>query len=118
MGEMSDGKRSSHHYRRTPKQLNAGKRALMAVYPKIQKCKNFEKLHDLVKKITDTIEGLGELYIYDAAHIIGTQLGFHPQKSLSSHRHPKGCNGAWIQRGIAIPRSVTVTCRDSSSEGV
>ena len=80
MGEMSNGKRSHHHYRRSEKQLNAGKNALMAVYPQIRKCKNFEELHDLVKKITDRIDGLAELYTYDAAHIIGTRLGFDPEK--------------------------------------
>jgi hypothetical protein len=80
MGEMSNGKRSHHHYRRSEKQLNAGKNALMAVYPQIRKCKNFEDLHKLIKKITDKIDGLAELYTYDAAHTIGTRLGFHPKK--------------------------------------
>jgi hypothetical protein len=80
MGEMSNGKRSHHHYRRSEQQLNAGKNALMAVYPQIRKCKNFEELHGLVKKITERIDGLAELYTYDAAHIIGTRLGVHPKK--------------------------------------
>jgi hypothetical protein len=80
MGEMSNGKRSHHHYRRSERQLNAGKSALMAAYPQIRNCKDFDELHDLVKKITDRIDGLAELYTYDAAHIIGTRLGFDPEK--------------------------------------
>jgi hypothetical protein len=37
-------------------------------------------LHDLVCKITDEIDGLGPLYAYDTAPIIGTFLGFQPEE--------------------------------------
>jgi hypothetical protein len=100
MGKMSNGKRSHHHYRRSETQLNAGKNALMAVYPQIRKCKNFEDLHNLVKKITDKIDGLAELYTYDAAHIIGTQLGFHPQKVYLHTGTRKGAMALGFSGGL------------------
>jgi hypothetical protein len=100
MGEMSDGKRSHHHYRRSHRQLNAGKSALMALYPQIRKCKNFEDLHNLVKKITDRIDGLAELYTYDAAHIIGTRLGFHPIKVYLHTGTRKGARALGFSGGL------------------
>jgi hypothetical protein len=100
MGETSDGKRSHHHYRRTRNQLNAGKSAVMSVYSQIRQCKNFEELHGLVKKITDKIDGLGELYTYDAAHIIGTQLGFHPKKVYLHTGTRKGARALGFSRGL------------------
>jgi hypothetical protein len=100
MGQMSNGKRSHHHYRRSERQLNAGKSALMAVYPQIRNCKNFDELHNLVEKITDKIDGLAELYTYDAAHIIGTRLGFHPQKVYLHTGTRKGARALGFSSGL------------------
>jgi hypothetical protein len=100
MGETFDGKRSHHHYRRTRNQLNAGKSTVIAVYSRIRKCKNFEELHQLVKKITDKIDGLGELYTYDAAHVIGTQLGFHPKKVYLHTGTRKGAIALGFSSGL------------------
>jgi len=100
MGETSDGKRSHHHYRRTRNQLNAGKSAIMSIYSQIRKCRNFEELHDLVRKITDKIDGLGELYTYDAAHIIGSQLGFNPKKVYLHTGTRKGARALGFSRGL------------------
>ncbi len=80
LAKNSKGKRSGHHRRRTGVQLAQGKTKLIALFSQIRSCKSFDQLHKLVCKATDPVKGLGELYAYDTAHVIGARLGLRPKK--------------------------------------
>jgi hypothetical protein len=80
LAKNSEGKRSGHHRRRTPAQLAQGKAKLIALFSQIRSCESFDQLHKLVCEATDPIKGLGELYAYDTAHVIGVRLCLRPKK--------------------------------------
>ncbi len=80
LAKNSEGKRSGHHRRRTPTQLAHGKTKLIALFSQIKRCESFDQLHKLVVKATDRVKGLGELYGYDTAYVIGVRLGLRPKK--------------------------------------
>ena len=80
LAKNCEGKRSSHHCRRTPAQLALGKAKLIALLPKIRRCESFDELHDIVCRVTDEVKGLGELYAYDTAYLVGIRLGLWPKR--------------------------------------
>ena len=80
LAKNCEGKRSSHHRRRTPAQLNQGKARLLAKLPRIRTSKNFDELHNVVREMTDGVKGLGELYAYDTAYLIGARLSLWPKR--------------------------------------
>jgi hypothetical protein len=53
---------------------------LIALLPKISQCGSFDELHGIVCVITDKVKGLGELYAYDTAYLIGLRLGLRPKR--------------------------------------
>lgn len=80
LAKNCEGKRSSHHRRRTLAQLALGKAKLIALLPKIRRCESFDELHDVVCGVTDEVKGLGELYAYDTAYLVGIRLGLWPKR--------------------------------------
>jgi hypothetical protein len=80
LAKNSEGKRSGHHRRRTQAQLAQGKSKLIVLLSEMRGCGSFDQLHRLVCNATDPVKGLGELYAYDTAHVIGARLGLQPKK--------------------------------------
>jgi hypothetical protein len=80
LARNADGKRSGHHRRRTSAQLGQGKARLIALLPKMSQCGSFDELHGVVCAMTDKVKGLGELYAYDTAYLIGLRLGLRPKR--------------------------------------
>jgi hypothetical protein len=46
----------------------------------IEKCQDFDELHDLLERLLAPITGIGELYVYDTALRIGAKLDMLPTK--------------------------------------
>jgi len=100
LAKNSEGKRSGHHRRRTPAQLAQGKAKLIALFSQIRSCKSFDQLHKLVCKATDPVKGLGELYAYDTAQIIGVRLGLQPKKVYLHAGTRKGAQALGFSGGL------------------
>lgn len=96
-----DEKRSAHHRRRTAVQLSRGKSALVAALPDLRRCKNFDKLHNLVRKATKPIKGLGKLYTYDTANLIGAHLRLSPERVYLHSGTRKGARALGFSGGLA-----------------
>jgi hypothetical protein len=76
----SSSVRHPHQYRIKKNALEHSFAALKKERWRIQKCRNFDALYDLVKETTSKIKGLGELYAYDTAFRLGVFLGIQPDK--------------------------------------
>lgn len=96
-----DGKRSSHHRRRTAAQLSLGKSALIAALPDLRRCQNFDQLHNRVRKATKPIKGLGGLYTYDTAHLIGAHLRLSPKRVYLHSGTRKGARALGFSGGLS-----------------
>jgi hypothetical protein len=95
------GKRSAHHRRRTAAQLSLGKSALIAALPDLRRCKNFDQLHNRVRKATKPIKGLGKLYTYDTAHLIGARLRLSPKRVYLHSGTRKGAKALGFSGGLS-----------------
>lgn len=95
------GKRSAHHRRRTAAQLSLGKSALIAALPDLQRCKDFDQLHNRVRKATKPIKGLGKLYTYDTAHLIGARLRLSPKRVYLHSGTRKGAKALGFSGGLS-----------------
>jgi hypothetical protein len=80
LAKNTEGRRSSHHRRRTLAQLTLGKNRMLAILPKLRNCGTFDELHDVVYRMTNGVKGLAKLYAYDTAYLIGIRLGLPPKR--------------------------------------
>ena len=96
-----DKKRSAHHRRRTAGQLSLGKSALVAALPDLRRCEDFDQLHNRVRKATKPIKGLGKLYTYDTAHLIGAHLGLSPKRVYLHSGTRKGARALGFSGGLS-----------------
>lgn len=71
------GKRHGHQRRIKKDAIEAVRQAL--ILKKVKNTKSFEELHAYVTATCSGINGIGELYIYDAALRIGAALGLSPE---------------------------------------
>jgi len=97
----SEGKRSAHHRRRTTVQLSLGKSALIAALPDLRRCENFDQLHNRVRKATKPIKGLGRLYTYDTAQLIGAHLRLSPKRVYLHSGTRKGARALGFSGGLS-----------------
>ncbi len=74
----SSGKRSSHQWRRSKQTLVQAHEVLRFNSGRLQGCRTFSGLHDLIDQLTAHIRDIGPLYSYDAALHIGAKLGLTP----------------------------------------
>ncbi|MBL8066027.1 MAG: hypothetical protein JNM34_09230 [Chthonomonadaceae bacterium] len=72
------GKKHAHQRRIRSEVLMLGRDRLLANIGRIENCRSFEKLHELVCGSIDVVKGLGVLYKYDVAWRISAKLGFTP----------------------------------------
>jgi hypothetical protein len=105
-----DEKRSAHHRRRTAQQLSRGKSALVAALPDLRRCKDFDHLHNRVREATKPIKGLGKLYTYDTAHLIGAHLRLSPKRVYLHSGTRKGARALGFSGGLSylIPSQLPV----------
>lgn len=74
----SQGKRHPHHQRRTNASLNQVYQALRQCH--VEDCESFDELLDMVEAAIRRIQGIGELFVYDAALAIGARLDLEPEQ--------------------------------------
>jgi len=74
------GKRHRHQSRIKREAIRAAHRALAAVETTLASITDFDSLHSVVEARTHSIDGIGELYIYDVALRIGAFLRIEPTK--------------------------------------
>jgi hypothetical protein len=73
-----DGKRLSHQRRIPQSVLAESRRRLVASLSALAQAKSFEELHETVAGVIRSIEGIGELTIYDTTLRIGAKLQLEP----------------------------------------
>lgn len=107
------GKRLDHQRRLTQASLRRAKDNLLAALPKIEKCKSFHRLHEMVEQILAGIQGLGELYVYDTSLRIGVFLDLWPQKVYLHRGTRKGAKalGFSASRAHVEPAEMPVSIR-------
>jgi len=76
----SRGKRYSHQRRIKKDALRRARAVLSANTGRVQGCRDFLELIDLLDRLLAPIDGLGELYVYDTALRVGAKLGIGPDK--------------------------------------
>ena len=75
-----DGKRFGHQRRLKRAVLEKAKERLLRNKAEIEKCKSFDDLFALIEILTQPIEGIGELYVYDTSFRIGVFLNLYPER--------------------------------------
>lgn len=76
----SDGKRHGHHQRRSQETLIEVESVLQECAEEMRVCETFHELHSLIHRKIHRIEDVGPLLVYDAAIIIGANLGLNPDR--------------------------------------
>jgi hypothetical protein len=76
----SQGKRCSHQRRLKKENLEQAKQILIANIQLIEKAQDFDDLFGLVENLLGSVNGLGDLYIYDTALRIGLKIGIYPTR--------------------------------------
>jgi hypothetical protein len=77
--KRSDGKRHSHHLRRSRKTLEEAESVLQACSDEMRACETFDDLYRLIWQEIYPIKGIGVLVVYDVATWIGANLGLSPE---------------------------------------
>ena len=101
-----DGKRNTHHQRRSQETLFEVESALQKCAGEIRGCATFHELHELIYGETEAIIGAGPLLVYDAATVIAANLGLNPDR-------------IYLHSGTARvpnPSSILAVVKQSSSE--
>jgi len=80
-----NGKRSSHHRRRSKATLIEARNVLMKELSKLKQSRSFQELHETVDRTVRHIPYLGELYSYDTALHIGAKLKQEPIDEVYLH---------------------------------
>ena len=75
-----DGKRYSHQRRIKRVPINNAKAELLENIHNLEKSDSFHSLWLLMNRLIKPINGIGELYVYDAALRIGAFLKLYPEK--------------------------------------
>ena len=90
-----NGKRFRHQNRIPRLALTKAMRRLRRIEKQLVRIKTFDKLHDLIDQTVRSIDGIGELYVYDTALRLGAQLRLKPRR-VYLHAGPR--EGARILR--------------------
>jgi hypothetical protein len=72
------GRKFDHQKRIKQASIARSLDALLAVKDGIQSCRTFDELFVFVRSTVGTIEGIGELYVYDTSLRIGAKLSLFP----------------------------------------
>lgn len=74
------GKRYNHQRRLKKVNLERSRELLSANEKLLRQCKNFDELKTLIHGLLESVDGVGELYIYDTAFRLGAKLNLLPMK--------------------------------------
>ncbi len=74
------GKRFNHQRRIPGSVIEAFSAALLAQLPRIEGARGFADLHNIVQEVGSSLNGIGELTIYDTALRIGAKLHLEPER--------------------------------------
>jgi hypothetical protein len=114
--EFPDGKRHPHQYLIPQRLLELAEERLQAAARRLAGARDFDALHEIVKREIGSVHGIGNLMVYDIAHRIGAYLGKAPTL-VYLHRGTKGrCCGPGAPRrnarsGSAAFRVLTTNTR-------
>jgi len=75
-----EGYRFQHQHRIKKSVLESARKRLLSSAIRLRQCTNYEELHGVVESALYSLEGAGELYVYDVSLRIGSKLGLFPQK--------------------------------------
>jgi hypothetical protein len=76
--EFPDGKRHPHQYRIPRSLLELAEGRLQAAAKQLAEARDFDALHEIVKREIGSVHGIGKLMVYDIAHRIGAYFGKTP----------------------------------------
>jgi hypothetical protein len=96
------GKRLTHGNRLRPSQLQRAERALLAVQPRIARCRSFDELHGIVSRCLQPIWKNPELFSYDTALRIGVKLGLAPRKVYLHRGTRKGAHALGLSTKVGF----------------
>jgi hypothetical protein len=74
------GHRYSHQRRIKSLAIAEATKRLMESHDDLRNCSSFHELWSFITSLLTSVEGIGELYIYDTALRIGAHLGLTPEK--------------------------------------
>lgn len=86
--ELPDGKRHPHQCLLPRRLLELAEERLQATAKRLTDARDFDELHDIVKREIGSVHGIGELMVYDIAHRIGAYFGKSP-RLIYLHRGTK-----------------------------
>ncbi len=86
--EFPDGKRHPHQYLIPQRLLELAEERLQAAARSLAGARDFDALHEIIKREIGSVHGIGELMVYDIAHRIGAYLGKFPTR-VYLHRGTK-----------------------------
>lgn len=96
-GETANGKRHPHHTRRSESTLKAAYAALRGL--DFEACKVFGELLELVDDAIRPIDGVGDLFVYDAAVNIGANRKLEPERVYLHRGTREGASALGLDRG-------------------
>jgi hypothetical protein len=76
--EFPDGKRHPHQYLIPQSLLELAEERLQASARRLAGARDFDALHEIVRREIGSVLGIGKLTVYDIAHRIGAYLGKSP----------------------------------------
>lgn len=74
------GKRYRHQRRIKPEAIEEATKRLVELHDDLQRCSTFHELWALIRENLKPIQGIGDLYVYDAALRIGAYLRLTPER--------------------------------------
>jgi hypothetical protein len=78
LSEFPNGKRHPHQYRIPRRLLELAEERLQAAVKQLAAARDFDSLHEIVKREIGSVRGIGKLVVYDIAHRIGAYFGKAP----------------------------------------
>ena len=93
---MGNGKRHPHHCLKSKNTLETAENTLLNKQSVISKANNFDDLHEIIINMFNGTEGIGPLYCYDTAFLIGAHLGKLPEKIYLHAGTKKGAKNMGI----------------------
>jgi hypothetical protein len=95
--ERPDGKRHDHQTRITRTAIRRASEVLAQL--RVQRCRNFAELHELLEETIGALPGVGELMVYDTALRIGAKLHLSPRRVYLHAGTRKGARALGVGRG-------------------
>ena len=77
---QSDGKRSSHHYRKSLELLGRVHETLLASKSKLARLRTFDEIHSFLESSIGDFVGVSELYIYDTSLVLSVRRSIYPER--------------------------------------